>query len=99
MSDTRGKQSSIKSLRAGGPSGTPLGLLLYIISINEVGFEGQENNLGDLLTTRKNMNSANLIHFRYVDDLRLADAINLPEKLRLAQNSKTEGTGCRYRVI
>ena len=82
----KGKQSSIKSLPAGGPQGTLLGLLLFIILINEVGFEGQENNLGDLLTTRKNMKSANLVHLKYVDDLSLAEAINLPEKLRLAPN-------------
>ena len=82
----KGKHSSIKSLPAGGPQGTLLGLLLFIILINEVGFEGQVNNLGDLLTARKNMKSANLIHMKYVDDLSFAEAINLPEKLRLAPN-------------
>ena len=49
--------------------------------INEVGFEGQKNNLGEILTTRKHIKSANLLHLKYVDDLSLAEAINLPEKL------------------
>ena len=43
-----------------------------------------KNILGDLLTTRKNIKSANLIHLKYVDDLSLAEAINLPEKLEVA---------------
>ena len=34
----KGKQSNIKSLPAGGPQGTLLGLLLFIILINDAGF-------------------------------------------------------------
>ena len=77
----KGQKSSIKNLPGGGPQGTLLGLLIFLILINEVGFEGQKNNLGEILTTRKHIKSANLLHLKYVDDLSLADAINLPEKL------------------
>ena len=80
----KGKQSGIKALPGGGPQGTLLGLLLFIILINDVGFEDQRNNVGDIVTSRKNMKNANLIHLKYVDDLSIAEAINLPEKLVLA---------------
>ena len=49
--------------------------------INDAGFSGQLNNVGDLITSRKNMRAVNEIHLKYVDDLTLGEAINLPEKL------------------
>jgi hypothetical protein len=78
----KGKQSSVKSLPGGGPQGTLLGLLLFIVLINYVGFDGQKNNTGDLITSKRNMKTANLMHLKFVDDLTLAEAINLPNKLK-----------------
>ena len=69
----KGKLSSIKSL--------PGALLLFIVLINDIGFEGQLNNAGELITSKRNMKIANEIHLKYVDDLTLAEAINLPEQL------------------
>ena len=77
----KGKRSSTKSLPGGGPQGTLLGLLLFIILINDVGFSGQANNTGELITSKRNMKAVNEIHLKYVDDLTLAEAINLPDKL------------------
>ena len=77
----RGKQSSIKSLPGGGPQGTLLGLLLFIVLINDVGFPGQLNNAGELITSKRSKKSIKEIHLKYVDDLTLAEAINLPDKL------------------
>ena len=77
----KGKLSSTKSLPGGGPQGTLLGLLLFIVLINDVGFTGQVNNTGELITSKRNMRSINEIHLKYVDDLTLAEAINLPDKL------------------
>ena len=75
----KGKKSSIKSLPGGGPQGTLLGLLLFLVLINDAGFEGQ--TAGELLTSKRNMRKANNIHLKFVDDMTLAEAINLPEKL------------------
>ena len=80
----KGQKSSIKDLSGGGPQGTLLGLLLFIILINDVGFNDQQNNLGELLTSKKNLKKANHIHLKYVDDLSLAEVINLQEKLEPA---------------
>ena len=58
----KGRQSSVKSLPGGGPQGTLLGLLLFIVLINDVGFNGQMNNTGDLITSKRNLKAANMIH-------------------------------------
>ena len=77
----KGQQSSIKDLPGGGPQGTLLGLLLFLVLINDAGFKGQMNNAGELLTSKRNLKIANEIHLKYVDDLTLAEVINLPENL------------------
>ena len=76
-----GKKSQVKSLPGGDPQGTLLGLLLFIVLINDMGFDGQINNTGEIITSKRNMKRVNEIHLKYVDDLTLAEAINLPEKL------------------
>ena len=77
----KGKLSSSKHLPGGGPQGTLLGLLLFLVLINDAGFEGQTNNAGELLTSKRNMKRVNNIHLKYVDDMTLAEAIDLSEKL------------------
>ena len=54
---------------------------MFIVLINDVGFEGQKNNTGDLITSKKNLKTVNEIHLKYVDDLTLAESVNLSEKL------------------
>ena len=84
----KGKVSGVKSLPGGGPQGTLLGLLLFIVLINDVGFKGQENNAGDIITSKRNMKAANEIHLKYVDDLTLAEAIDLPKNLVSVPNDE-----------
>ena len=76
-----GATSSTKSLPGGGPQGTLLGLLLFIVLINDAGFKGQTNNAGDLITSRRNLREANRIHLKYVDDLTIAESIILKDNV------------------
>ena len=77
----KGATSSAKPLPGGGPQGTLLGLLLFLVLINDAGFSDQANDTGDRLTSRKKVKAANLIHLKYVDDMTLAEAIKMKEKL------------------
>ena len=77
----KGEKSSVKSLPGGGPQGTLLGLFLFLVLINDTGFHGQLNNVGELATRKSNVKAVNQIHLKYVDDLSLAETVNLSEKL------------------
>ena len=77
----KGGRSSVKNLPGGGPQGTILALLLFLVMINDLGFDDQKNNAGELVTCKRNLRLANEIHLKYVDDFSLAESINLPEQL------------------
>ena len=80
----RGKYSKLFSLPGGGPQGSLLGLFLFLILINDAGFMGQENNVGDIITRKKTISELNVIHMKYVDDLAMAEAINMNTQLKHA---------------
>ena len=73
----QGATSTPRSLPGGGPQGTLLGLLLFLVLINDIGFEDQENNVAEIITSKRNFRAANRIHMKYVDDLTVAEAIKL----------------------
>ena len=77
----KGKTSTIKSLPGGGPQGTLLGLFLFLVLINDAGFHGQVNNVGELATSKRNVKAVNQIHLKYVDDMSVAESVNLKENL------------------
>ena len=58
----KGKYSKLFSLPGGGPKGSLLGLLLFLILINDAGFSEQENNVGDMITRKKRIAELNVIH-------------------------------------
>ena len=77
----KGGQSSVKQLPGGGPQGTLLALLLFLVMINDVGFENQLNNAGELATAKRKIKTANEIHLKFVDDLTVAEAVKMKQDL------------------
>ena len=74
----QGKKSNRKWLPAGSPQGTRLGLVLFLILINAAGYEHVETQLGKHITKKKNKRTIiPHIHLKYVDDVSLAEAINV----------------------
>ena len=58
-----------------------LGLFLFLVLINDAGFVGQVNNAGDLITSKARIKDMNVIHMKYVDDLTLAESIDMKAQL------------------
>ena len=78
----KGVTSGMKTLPGGGPQGALLGLFLFLVLINDVGFCDQMNDLGDVITCKKRLKELNEIHLKYVDDLTLAEAVSMKTQLR-----------------
>ena len=77
----KGETTGRKPLPGEGPQGTLLGLLLFLIMINDCGFEENQGNIGDAITKRKKKFNSPTLHTKYVDDLTLLEAMNLKEVL------------------
>ena len=80
----KGKYSRLFSLPGGGQQGSLLGLFLFLDLINYAGFQGQVNNAAELITKKKSVRYLNVIHIKYVDDLAIAEAINMNTQLEAA---------------
>ena len=77
-----GKQSGRKWLPGGSPQGTRLGFFLFLILINAAGYEQLEKQLGEHITKKKNRRQIiPNIHMKYVDDLTLAETINVKDSV------------------
>ena len=77
----KGVTTESKNLPGGGPQGTLLGLLLFLVLVNLCGFENNECNIGENITVPKGKFKPETLHLKYVDDLTIAESINLKETL------------------
>ena len=74
----KGNMSGRKALPGGGPQGTRLGLFLFLILVNAVGFPNLEKHLGKKITGNINKRTPKPnIHRKYVDDISLAQSLNM----------------------
>ena len=78
----KGARSESKEMPGGGPQGTLLGMFLFLILINGAGFSAQNRELGSKITqaTNKRKEIENK-HWKYVDDLTVAEALELKSAL------------------
>ena len=77
----KGEYSNMKQLPGGGPQGALLGLFLFLILINDVGFNHQVNDIGEINSCKKRLRQVNELHLKYVDDLALAEAVSMTTQL------------------
>ena len=66
----------------GGPPGTILGMFLFLVLINDAGFKNESESIGVKITKAINKRTElDTKHWKYVDDLTMAEAIYLKESL------------------
>ena len=78
----KGAKSGSKRMPGGGPQGTVLGMLLFIVLINSVGFAESDRTMGTRVT--KSAQARKIIknmHLKYVDDLTIAESLKLKDVL------------------
>ena len=83
----KGEASKVKMLPGGGPQGALLGLLLFLVLVNDIGFNDQTNENGELITCKRRVKNFNELHLKYVDDLALVEAIKMKTDLSKAPAS------------
>ena len=76
-----GVTSQTKPLPGGGPQGTLLGLLLFLILINDCGVMTDPLGIGETITNPKKRFIPSSSHAKYVDDLTIVEAMNLKKTM------------------
>ena len=73
----KGFTAKSKKLPGGGPQGTVLGMFLFIVLINLVGFKSQVKDVGKVITKPLNKRKPmSTIHLKFIDDLTVAESLN-----------------------
>ena len=82
----RGVQSGVKEMPGGGPQGTVLGMLLFLVLINSAGFAEEDRAIGTRVTKASNVrNAISNIHLKFVDDLTIAESLKLKDVLSVQE--------------
>ena len=75
-----GGESQLKDMPGGGPAGTTLGLIMFVILINDTANPGQKINWGKILTSPiAGRRPVILTHGKLIDDATIGEAIPLEE--------------------
>ena len=77
----KGKTPSVKKLPGGEPQGALLGSLLFLVLVNDVGFESQSDETGEIISSKRRVKELNELHLKFVDDLTLAESIDMKTQL------------------
>ena len=78
----KGAKSSRQKMPGGGPQGTILGMFLFLILVNAIGFREAIKNTGKIITNQLNKRqSMKTIHLKFIDDMTIAEAIELRRQL------------------
>merc|ERR1712237_77015 len=78
-------RSKSKPMPGGGPAGTTLGLLMFIILVNSTANPGTKQQWGHLLSAPlQGRKSVDMLHGKFIDDVMLVESINMREKLTKA---------------
>ena len=60
-----------------------MGFFLFLVLVNDSGFMGQINNVGELITARKKIKD-----LKFVDDLTIAESVDMSTQLRVSSQDK-----------
>ena len=77
----KGSSSSEKPLPGGGAQGTLLGLLLFLVLINDCGFQSQSPEIGKIIIQPRRKFTASTLHAKFIDDLTILEALKLDDAL------------------
>ena len=87
----KGEKSGVKEMPGGGPQGTILGMFLFLVLINDAGFKNERESVGLKITKAVNKRTElEAKHWKYVDDLTVAEALKLKESLTNDDNNVLE---------